>query len=66
LIILVTVNLCHEKNNLKLYISLLQALSMNHDIELFSMDALLVFVARDPSTPDTTLALSLPYLEKVV
>ncbi|KAL4235349.1 Jumonji and AT-rich interaction domain containing 2 [Mactra antiquata] len=41
-------------------------LGLNHDIELFSMDAMLVFLARDQSTPDTTLALLLPYLEKVV
>ncbi|XP_060569811.1 protein Jumonji-like isoform X6 [Ruditapes philippinarum] len=41
-------------------------LGMNHDIELFSMDAMLVFLARDSTTQDTTLALLLPYLEKVV
>lgn len=43
-----------------------KSLEVNHDVELFSMDAMLVFLARDISTPDTTLALLLPYLEKVV
>ncbi|XP_053402406.1 protein Jumonji-like isoform X2 [Mercenaria mercenaria] len=41
-------------------------LGVNHDVELFSMDAMLVFLARDSTTQDTTLALLLPYLEKVV
>ncbi|XP_052817245.1 protein Jumonji-like isoform X2 [Mya arenaria] len=41
-------------------------LGANHDSEMFSMDALLVFLARDPTTPDTTLALLLPFLERVV
>ncbi|WAR11524.1 JARD2-like protein [Mya arenaria] len=40
-------------------------LGANHDSEMFSMDALLVFLARDPTTPDTTLALLLPFLERV-
>ena len=39
---------------------------MNHDAELFSMDAMLVFLARDVSTTEETLSLVLPYLKQVV
>ena len=43
-----------------------QDLSVNHDAELFSMDAMLVFLARDISTNEDTLSLLLPYLKQVV
>lgn len=43
-----------------------QDLSVNQDVESFSMDAMLVFLAQDPSTPDTTLSLVLPHLQAVV
>ena len=43
-----------------------QDLSLNCDIELFSMDAMLIFLARESTTPNNTLSILLPYLEKLV
>ena len=43
-----------------------QDLSANYDAELFSMDAMLVFLARDVGTTEETLNRLLPFLKQIV